>query len=197
LLLDRIAEVQQSDETLAVRQADRVPSGLLAQDARGSPVAGQPVGVCSEQHDVAGNRGGVKVLLILLGVAGQRTGGDDQGRSTIELRRCFRPGRLLEPLQRRWAEDAEAPRRGEVVIGRPAGQLEQIVDLLAGNRLRLEGLVGATGADRGLDVDAGTVSAPPRRRSLACLREASRGKPATAKHDDRGREADPDRHQRR
>jgi hypothetical protein len=95
LLLDRISKVQEADEALPFRQPNRGPSGLLAQNARGAPVARKPVRVCSEQHDVAGDRGGVQVLLVLLGIAGQGTGGDDQGRSAVELRRRFRPSRLL------------------------------------------------------------------------------------------------------
>ncbi len=41
----------------------------------------------------------------------------------------------------------EAPRVREVVVGRPAGQLEQLVERLAVHRLRPVGLVRAAGAD--------------------------------------------------
>jgi hypothetical protein len=87
--------VKQADEALVFRQPDRVAAGLVAQHGRGAPVPGQPVGVRCEQHDVAGDRGGVQVFLVLLGVAAQRTRGDDQGRGPVELRCRFRSRRLL------------------------------------------------------------------------------------------------------
>src|SRR3954452_19398233 len=39
-----------------------------------------------------------------------------------------------------------------MVVRRPARQLEHFIELLARQRLRREGLVGAAGPDRGLDV---------------------------------------------
>ena len=56
---------------------------------------------------------------------------------------------------------AEAPGRGQVVVGRPARQLEQLVQLLARQRLGPERLVGAAGPDRGLDVHAGNQPPAP------------------------------------
>ncbi len=49
-------------------------------------------------------------------------------------------------------DDAKAPGDGQVVVRRPARQLEQLLELLARQRLGREDLVGATGANRRLDV---------------------------------------------
>ena len=48
------------------------------------------------------------------------------------------PGGLLQALERLRAEDAEAPRVGEVVVRRPAGQLEQLVEHLPRHRARAD-----------------------------------------------------------
>src|ERR1700733_7708382 len=62
-LLARLAEVEQADEALALRQADRGPSRLLAQQAGAAPVAGEAAGMGGEQDDVGGDGGRVQVLL--------------------------------------------------------------------------------------------------------------------------------------
>src|SRR4051794_3602868 len=60
----RPAEVQQRDEALLRRQADRDPALLSPQQPRGSPVAGEAAGVGGEQDDVGGDGGRVQVLLV-------------------------------------------------------------------------------------------------------------------------------------
>ena len=109
-------------------------------------------------------------------------GDDDQGRAAVELGGALRPGGLLQPRQRRRADDAEAPGHGEVVVRRPAGQLEQLLELLARQRLRREGLVGAAGADRRLDVHRSRVSAGVRGGSeaVAPAHPDARGRPRPA-----------------
>src|SRR5260221_3618929 len=151
-LLARVAKVEQADEALAVGKADRGAPLLAAQQAGGAPVAGEAAGMGGEQDDVGGDGGGVQVLLVGDRVAAERGRDDDHGRRAVELDRALRAGRLLQPRQRLRPDDAEAPGDGEVVVGRPARQLEQLLQLLARQRLRSEGLVGATGAYRRLDV---------------------------------------------
>ena len=65
------------------------------------------------------------------------------------------PGRLLERRERLRAEHAEAPRVGQVVVRRPAGELEQLLERLAVDRLGRVGLVRAARADRRVDVHRG------------------------------------------
>ena len=94
-----------------------------------------------------------------IGSAPSSAGDDDQRRRAIELRRALGPGGLLQALSAPRTDDAEAPGSGQVVVRRPARQLEQLEDLLAGERLRPEGLVRAPRADRGLDVHAQNIAA--------------------------------------
>src|ERR1044072_2934524 len=69
-----------------------------------------------------GGRGGVQVLLVLNRVGAKHAGDDDEGGGAIELGRPLWTGRFLEARQGRRPEDAEAPRRGQGVVGRPARQ---------------------------------------------------------------------------
>ena len=69
------------------------------------------------------------------------------------------PAASFRRSQRRRADHAEAPGGGQVVVRRPAGQLEQLLELLPGERLGREGLVGAAGPDRGLDVHVENIAA--------------------------------------
>ncbi len=170
-----LAEVQEADEALVVGQARRPRDPPRAQQGRRAPVAGEPAGVGAEQDDVGGDRGRVQVLLVLDRVAAERAGDDDQGRGAVELRRPLRPGGLLQARQRGRTDDAKAPGRGQVVVRRPAGQLEQLEDLLARERLRPEGLVGAARPDRGLDVHQREHS---RRSRAAMPGEPKHGAPA-------------------
>ena len=106
---------------------------------------------------------------------------DDQGRRAVELGRRLRPGGLLEPLERPRAEHPEAPRIGQVVVRRPARELEQLVERLAGHRVGPEGLVRAP-ASRIAVLDAPSPTTvpgrPPGRRSAGCLVGSGSGEPA-------------------
>src|SRR6266540_1018891 len=94
-----------------------------------------------EQHDVRGTGRGIAVLLVLNWIAGPLRGADDQRGGAVELRgrrladlpwicSCRRlrdrepRGGLLQPQQRVLAEHAKAPWIGEIVIRRPARELE-------------------------------------------------------------------------
>ena len=153
-----LAEVDQAYEALALGEPDRRSSGLGTQDLGSTPVAGEPTRVRGQENDVGGAGGGVQVLLVGDRVPGEDAGADHQGRGPVELRRRLRARRLLEALERLRSHHPEAPWIGQVVIGRPARQLEQLVELLGRHRLRLEGLVGAPSPDRGFDLHAETVS---------------------------------------
>src|ERR1700679_899753 len=98
-LLAGVAEMEQADEALAGGQADRGPAGLAAQQAGGAPVAGEATGVGGEQDDVGGDRGGVQILLGLVGVVALDRGDDDQGRAAVELGGALGTGRVLQPSQ--------------------------------------------------------------------------------------------------
>src|SRR5439155_14523440 len=56
-------------------------------------------------------------------------------------------GRFFQPRKRRGPEHAEPPRVGQVVVGRPACQLEELLEYLALDRLGLEALDRATRGD--------------------------------------------------
>ena len=147
----------------------------------GAPVAGEAAGVGGEQDDVGGDRGRVQVLLVLDGVAAEGAGDDDQGRGAVELGGALLAGGLLQARQGGRADDAEAPGNGEVVVRRPARQLQQLLDLPARQRLRHEGLVGAAAAYRRLDVHPHSFAgcpldrAPvPRARSAGASRGGGR-----------------------
>ena len=125
---------------------------LGAQHLRRAPVAGQPAAVGGQQDDVGGDPGRQQVLLGLDGVAAAGDRHRDQRRRAVELRRRLGPGRGLEPRERLRAEDPEAPGVGEVVVRRPAPELEELGERRAVNGLRGVGLVRAAGADRLLEV---------------------------------------------
>ncbi len=188
-LLARRAEVEEADEALVVAEADGAPPRLPAQQLGRAPVAGEAAGVGGEQDDVGGDRGRVQVLLVLDRVAAEHGGDDDQGRRAVELRRALGAGRLLQARQRLRADDAEAPGRGQVVVRRPARQLEQLLELLAVERLGPEGLVGAAGADRRLDIH-------PLTESRSSPAEAPTEEQHAAEGEGAGADADPDRGQR-
>src|SRR3954452_13409115 len=151
LLLHRGAEVEQADERLAVVHTDRGPALVRAQDLRSAPVGREAAAVARQQDDVGGAGGGVQVLLVLDRVSGERAGADDQGRGAIELGGGLGPGGLLEALQGLRADHPKAPRVGQVVVGRPAREVEDLLELLAVDRLGPVGLVGPPCADRLLD----------------------------------------------
>src|SRR4249920_2035450 len=152
LLLARPAQVQEADEALGVGQADRAAAAAGAQQTGGAPVAGEAAGVGAEQDDVGGDRGRVQVLLVLDRVGAERAGDDDEGRGAVELGRALGAGGLLEAGEGPRPEHAEAPRRGQVVVGGPAGEVEQLEQLRPLQRLGPERLVRAARPDRGLDL---------------------------------------------
>ena len=57
-----------------------------------------------------------------------------------------------EPLERLAPDHPEPPRLGEMVVRREAGELEELLDRRAVDRLRLVGLVGPARPDRVVDV---------------------------------------------
>jgi hypothetical protein len=114
--------------------------------------------VRGEQDDVGGDGARRVVLLVLNWVAGLDHGRDDERRRAVELRRGLLAGGLLEARERLRAEHPEAPRVGEIVVRRPAGQLEQLVQGLARNRLGSVDLVSPPRADRLLDFHPGEAS---------------------------------------
>jgi hypothetical protein len=105
-----------------------------------------------EQDDVGGDSGRVQILLRGHLVIGKHARADDERRRPVELRRGLRAGGQLQSHERLGPDDAKPPRVGEVVVGRPAGEVEQLIEGLALDRLRAIRLVGAARADRGLDV---------------------------------------------
>ena len=108
-----------------------------AQHRRRAPVAAEPARVRAEQQDERRARGGGVVLLVGLRVlALLHDRGGDQRRRAVELRRRLRTCGRLERGQRLRAEHPEAPRVREVVVGRPAGQLEELLERLPVDRAR-------------------------------------------------------------
>ena len=71
----------------------------------------------------------------------------DQRGGPVELSRLLLSRRQLQPREGLVAQDTEAPRVGGVVVGGPAGELEQLAEHLPVERLGAEDLVGAAGAD--------------------------------------------------
>ena len=108
--------------------------------------------MCYEQNDVGGDGRRVKVLLVLEGVATECGADDDQRRRAAELRLLLSPCSLLQVRQRARAQHAETPGVGPMVVWCPTCELEQFVEGLAVNGLGPEGLVGATGTNRLLDI---------------------------------------------
>ena len=135
------------------------PSGVRSTSGR-APVGREAAAVAGQQDDVGGAGGGVQVLLVLDRVAGERAGADDQGRRAVELRGRLRPGRLLQALERLRADHAEAPGVGQVVVRRPAGQVEDLLEHGAIDRLGPVGLVRPARADRLLDFHGPKRTAP-------------------------------------
>ena len=90
-------------------------------------------------------RRGADVLLVLDETAGQRRGDEHERRRPVELRRLLRAADLLQPGQRLRPEHAEAPRLREVVVRRQPGEVEQLKQRLARNRVRPELLVRPPG----------------------------------------------------
>src|SRR3954447_17682334 len=166
-LLAGSTEMEESYEALIGGQPDGGAAGVLAQQGRRSPVAREAASVGGKEDDVGRDGGRVEVLLVLDRVAAERGGADDHGRCAVELGGPLGPGRNLQAAESAGADDAKAPGRGEVMVGGPAGEVEELFALLASQRLRAEGLVGAARADRCLDVHRrdDIRAAPATRRS--------------------------------
>jgi hypothetical protein len=131
--------MDEAEEPFSVRQTDGLATRLCPQDARSAPVAGEATGVRGEQDrvDRAGRR--AQILLVLLEVPAQGSRGKNQRRRTVELRSFARPGSLFQAAERLRTENAKAPRVRPVVVRRPTGELEQLVE-----RVRRDGF----GAER-------------------------------------------------
>src|SRR3954470_11289675 len=90
----------------------------------------------------------IRVLLVLPRVLARLRDGDgDQRRRAVELAGRLGAGGLLEPRERLGAEHAEPPGVRQVVVRRPARELEQLLEGRAVHRLRAIGLVRAPAAD--------------------------------------------------
>ena len=134
-------------------------AGGLAQDRGRAPVAGQAAVVGAEQDGVGGAAGGQQVLLVGDGIVRRPDVGDrDERRRAVELAGALGADRGLQPLQRLGPEDAEAPRVGEVVVGRPAAELEQLGQQSRGRRARTRRPCACAGC-----------GSPPRRPSAVVL----------------------------
>ena len=84
-----------------------------------------------QEHDVGRDGGRQQVLPVLHRVAGLAGAGGDERRRPVELARRARLrllGDRLQALQRPRAEHAEPPRVREVVVRRPAGEVEELVE---------------------------------------------------------------------
>src|SRR3954454_22922959 len=151
LSLARRAEMQEADRLLVVTDLERPLSGGLIQDRHRAPVPGEAASVCAEQHNVGSHAAREKVLLVLDRVTGLAHRYRDERRSTVEL-----PGRAglgsfldgLEPLAGCWTDHPKAPRVRQMVIGRPASEVEELFERCAIDRLGPVSLVRAARADR-------------------------------------------------
>src|SRR3954454_4222934 len=85
LLLARVAQMQQADRQLVVREPERGAAGRGLHHRDRAPVAGEPARVCAQQHDVGRDRGREHVLVVLLAVAGLLGARGDQRRGAVEL----------------------------------------------------------------------------------------------------------------
>src|SRR5260221_909009 len=159
----RRPEVDQSQEALAVRQADRLAAARRAQDPGRAPVGGEPALRGAEQDERDRRRGPAHVLLVLDELAGEHGRRDDEGRRAVELQRLRWAGGLLQAGERLRPKHAEAPGLRQGVVGGEARELEQLEQRLARHRLRAERLVRA-----------------PRRRELAEAGQASRADTCTS-----------------
>ena len=84
----------------------------------------------------------------------ERRRDEHERRRAVELRRLLRAADLLQPRQRLRPEHAEAPRLRQMVVRRQPGEVEQLEQRLARNRVRPELLVRPPGADELREVHA-------------------------------------------
>ena len=94
----------------------------------------------------------MQILLVGVGVAAQLRAREDECRCSFELRGLLLSAHVLQSRQRLWAQYSEPPRLRQVVIRRPAREVEQLFDRLAVERLAAIVLVRAARANGGLDV---------------------------------------------
>src|SRR5436305_13307603 len=128
-----MAEVQQADRRLVVADAERLAAGWIVEDAERAPVAREPARVRGDKDDVRGHAACEQILAILRGVARQAGGDNDESGGAVELAGRAGLGVLLEllkPLARVRPDNPEPPRVGQMVVGGPARQLEQLVERL-------------------------------------------------------------------
>ena len=135
-----------------IRPSTRSPSGMpqrgaalgRAQDGGRAPVAAEPAGVRAEQHDELAHAAAAKSSSSATASSSVRT---TEAATASARGRAWRPppgpAAALSASSDSRAEHAEAPRVREVVVRRPAGELEQLVERRAVDRLGLVGLVGA------------------------------------------------------
>ena len=164
------------------RPSTRSPRGMPTasrparrpQHAGSAPVRGEPALGGGEQHDRERRGRRADVLLVLDEAACQHGGDEDERRRPVELRRLLRAADLLQPRQRLRPEHAEAPRLREVVVRREPGEVEQLQQRLARNRLRPELLVRPPRADELREVHALRRAGRRRRRRRRRARAGSR-----------------------
>jgi len=94
----------------------------------------------------------VQILLVLHLVARQSGGGDDERRRAPELGRFLRAGEGFEARDRGRPEYVEAPGLGQVVVRRPAREVEQLPQGRVVDRIGTVLFVRAAAPDCVLDV---------------------------------------------
>ena len=94
------AEVEQAEDALAARDADRLAAPARAQHAGRAPVARQSALGRGEQDELDRRRRRADVLLVLDEVAAERGRGDDERRRAVELRGLLLARDLLERRER-------------------------------------------------------------------------------------------------
>src|SRR5829696_1851527 len=147
-ILARATEVQQPDDVLALTHSDRGATLGRPQHGGRAPVAGEPARVRGEQDDVARDGGRAEVLLVLDWITRFEHRRDHEGGRAVELRARLGSGRLLQAREGLRPDDPEAPWIGEIVVRRPARELEQLVERLPRQRVGRIGLVRAARSDR-------------------------------------------------
>src|SRR3989442_757414 len=128
--------MEQAEHAFAGRNRYRVAPAQGAEDARSAPIRRESSLGCRQQDEHDRRRRRADVFLVLKELSGECRRGDDERRRPLELRRLRGARALLERRERVRAEHAEAPRLGEVMVRREAGDAEQVEQDLARYRLR-------------------------------------------------------------
>src|SRR6185312_8911718 len=118
--------MDQRDDALGRLEAEQLANGVVVERMGGAPVVRETARGGAEQHGVHRARSGVEILLVGLGVAREQRCRENERGRTAELRSLFLADGLLERGARLSAEDTKPPRLGEVVIGGPAREVEQL-----------------------------------------------------------------------